>query len=62
MCCAKEMNAKTVVVVSAKADVRKEWKKTVESHIYFSGYKYIDNESLQQDETVIAKTLAAGKK
>lgn len=62
MCCAKEMNAKTVVVVSAKADVRKEWKKTIESHIYFSGYKYIDNESLQQDETVIAKTLAAGKK
>lgn len=62
MCCAKEMDAKTVVVVSAKADVKKEWKKTVESHIYFSGYKYIDSESLQQNETVIADTLAAGKK
>lgn len=27
MCCAKEIGAKVVLVVSAKADVREEWKK-----------------------------------
>lgn len=42
MCCAKEMDAKIVVVVSAKADVKQEWKKTVESHVYFAGYKFLD--------------------
>ena len=31
MCCAKEMGANLVVIVSAKADVRDEWRKTVES-------------------------------
>ena len=30
LCCAKEIHAKTVLVVSAKADVREEWKKTVQ--------------------------------
>lgn len=33
MCCAVEMDAKIVVVVSAKADVKMEWKRTIESHI-----------------------------
>lgn len=32
MCCAVEMGAKLVVAVSAKADVKPEWQKTVESH------------------------------
>ena len=62
MCCAKEMDAKIVVVVSAKADVKQEWKKTVESHVYFDGYKFLDSDSLQNNETIVAETLAAGKK
>ena len=62
MCCAKEMNAKIVVIVSAKADVKQEWKKTVESHVYFNGYKFLDSDSLQSNETVIADTLATGNK
>ena len=62
MCCAKEMNAKTVAVVSAKVDVKQEWKKTVESHVYFTGYKFLDSTSLQSNETVIADTLATGEK
>lgn len=62
MCCAKEIDAKIVVIVSAKADVKEEWKKTVESHTYFAGYKFLDSESLQSDETVVADTLAAGGK
>lgn len=62
MCCAKEIDAKIVVIVSAKADVKEEWKKTVESHTYFASYKFLDSESLQSDETVVADTLAAGGK
>lgn len=62
MCCAKEIDAKIVVIVSAKADVKEEWKKTVESHTYFASYKFLDSESLQSDETVVADTLAVGGK
>lgn len=62
MCCAKEMDAKIVVIVSAKADVKQEWKKTVESHIYFAGYKFLDSASLNSNETIVADTLAAGDK
>lgn len=62
MCCAKEMDAKIVVVVSAKADVKQEWKKTVESHVYFTGYKFLDSASLNSNETIVSDTLAAGDK
>ena len=58
MCCAKEIDARFVVIVSAKADVKEEWKKTVESHTYFDGYNYLDSEALKRSETVIADTLA----
>ena len=62
MCCAKEMDAKIVVVVSAKADVKQEWKKTVESHVYLSDYKFLDSTSLNRNETIVSDTLAAGDK
>lgn len=62
MCCAKEIEAKIVVIVSAKADVKEEWKKTVESHTYFAGYKFLDSDVLKVSETVIADTLSANKK
>lgn len=62
MCCAKEMDAKVVVVVSAKADVKEEWKKTVESHMDFAGYRFLDSGMLNSNETIIADTLAAGDK
>lgn len=58
MCCAKEINARFVVIVSAKADVKEEWKKTIESHKYFEDYHYLYSESLKSNETVIADTLA----
>lgn len=62
MCCAKEMDAKIVVIVSAKADVKEEWKKTVESHVYFVDYKFLNSAMLQGNETIVADTLAAGEK
>ena len=58
MCCSREINARFVVIVSAKADVKEEWKKTVESHQYFEDYHYLDSEALKQNETVIADTLS----
>lgn len=62
MCCAKEIDASFVVVVTAKPEVRDEWKKTVESHVDFADYKYLDSKSLRRNATVIADTLAAGGK
>lgn len=62
MCCAVEMNAKLVVVVSAKADVKEEWKKTVESHIKFDGYCFLDSTSLLTSETIIADKQEANEK
>ena len=62
MCCAKEMKANLVVIVSAKADVEEEWKKTVESHVDFDGYKFLNSKSLRSSETIIADTLASDEK
>jgi len=62
MCCAVEMGAKLVVVVSAKADVKEEWKKTVESHIKFDGYCFLDSTSLLTSDTIIAEKQKANEK
>lgn len=47
MCCALAMEARRVVIVSAKADVREEWKRTVESHKKFDGYVFLDSGQLR---------------
>lgn len=62
MCCAVEMDAKLVVVVSAKADVKEEWKRTVESHIKFDGYYFLDSTSLLTSETNISDKQKAKEK
>ena len=62
MCCAVEMESKLVVVVSAKADVKEEWKKTVESHVKFEGYSFFDSNSLLQSSTIIAEKQNANEK
>ena len=60
MCCAVEMKARIVVIVSAKADVKNEWKKTVESHIKFENYTFIDSNDLH-NENAIKEILQQGK-
>jgi hypothetical protein len=55
MCCAVEMKANFVVVVSAKADVKEEWKRTTESHVKFDGYSFLDSDSLLQSENIISE-------
>jgi hypothetical protein len=62
MCCAVEMGAKLVVVVSAKADVKEEWKRTVESHVKFDGYCFLDSTSLLTSDTIIAEKQKANEK
>ncbi len=62
MCCAVEMDAKFVVVVSAKADVKEEWKKTVQSHKRFDGYNFLDSNSLLTNETIITDLLKKNEK
>lgn len=60
MCCAVEMKARIVVIVSAKADVKNEWKKTVESHIKFENYTFIDSNDLH-NENAIKEVIKKGK-
>ncbi len=62
MSCAKKMDAWLVVVVSAKADVKTEWKKTVESFKNFEDYEFADSEQLSRDNSLVSKAQAARKK
>lgn len=55
MCCALEMGASRVLVVSAKADVKEEWKATVEGVGNFEGYIFAEKEQLQEDEHFLQK-------
>jgi hypothetical protein len=61
MCCAAEMQAKVVLVVSAKADVKLEWQHTVESHVRFADYVYLCSNNLLE-ENAVSKKLAEGKR
>lgn len=62
MCCAVEMNARLVMVVSAKADVMLEWKKAVESHIKFEEYVFIKSDNLKRNYHIITEMLSSNKK
>ena len=57
---AKHLNAKFVVVVSAKKDVLGEWKENVESHKDFSDYVFMSSKDLL-DPNIISKTLDAAE-
>lgn len=61
MCCAKKINAKFVVVVSAKADVKTEWKKTVEIPGNFKNYEFIESKDLKVNENLIKEKLRDNK-
>lgn len=62
MCCATEMEARTVLIVSAKADVKNEWKETVESHVRFADYTFLDSEALLANHEAVTNLLKNGKK
>lgn len=62
MCCANEIDAKTVLIVSAKADVKEEWRMTIQSADNFNDYEFIDAKQLAADEKLIQKTLKSNKR
>ncbi|MDO5714760.1 MAG: Eco57I restriction-modification methylase domain-containing protein [Tissierellia bacterium] len=62
LCCALEMKAKLVLVLSAKADVKDEWKKTVESAGNFKEYEFLDSEDLLRNANSINDSFSRNKK
>lgn len=62
MCCANAMDAKIVVIVSGKADVKEEWKKTVEKIANFGGFVFLDGKQLTRDENIIKSNIEVGNK
>lgn len=46
---ANAIDSKLTIVVSAKADVKDEWKQTVESHKDFEGYRFMVSSDLKKD-------------
>lgn len=62
MCCAQKMDAKLVVVVSAKADVKSEWKKTVEKFKNFEEYQYVSGDDLKNNHSLLSDAKKKGQK
>ena len=62
MCCALEMRASIVLILSAKADVREEWKRTVESHVRFADFCFLDSTIIAEKTNVIGDKLKENKK
>ncbi|WP_421791309.1 Eco57I restriction-modification methylase domain-containing protein [Gardnerella sp. KA01002] len=54
LACAKAINAKTVLIVSAKADVREEWKKNVEQPGNFEDYNFLTSKELLENDNAIS--------
>lgn len=62
LCCALEISANIVLVVSAKADVKDEWKKTVEGAGNFSEYVFLEAYDLASSENAIKANREENKK
>ncbi len=67
LCCAKTMNdgngANIVLVLSAKADVCAEWKKTVESAENFrNDYEFLFGKDLKSNDKIVSSLRRKGKK
>ena len=62
LCCALEISANIVLVVSAKADVKDEWKKTVEGAGNFSKYVFLEAYDLASNENAIKANRKENKR
>lgn len=62
LCCALEIQAKLVLVLSAKADVKEEWKKTVESAGNFIEYIFLESSDLEKNPNAVNDKISEGKK
>ncbi len=61
LCCAKRIAARITVVLSAKADVKGEWKKNVELPANFSNFVFLDSKSLKASDKIIDELLEEEK-
>ena len=62
MCCAEEMGAKIVVIVSAKKDVQNSWYEIVKGHVKFDGYEFFDAKDLIGNPNAITEYLIKNPK
>lgn len=62
MNCALTANATKVLIVSAKADVLGEWKKTIETPTCFKDFSFLYDKNFIEDKDIISKTLAQPQK
>lgn len=62
MTCALKMNAKVVVILSAKADVQAEWKQTIESHVNFLDYDYLNKDGLDESNSTVSDRIKKNRK
>lgn len=62
MMCAKEIGANLVVIVSAKADVKEEWKKTIEVPKNFEDYSFISSMELLENNNEVSERISRGEK
>lgn len=62
LCCALEISANIVLVVSAKADVKDEWKKIVEGAGNFWEYVFLEAYDLDSSENAIKANREENKK
>ena len=62
LCCAVEMKAQFVVVVSGKVDVKNEWKKTVEGLKNFEGYSFLESNDLLTKNNILTDKLKTKEK
>lgn len=60
LCCALEMGAKLILIVSAKADVKDEWKLTVEGAGNFKKFVFLDSKDLNSNENAIKEEINNG--
>lgn len=61
LCCAlSSKKYKTILVVSGKADVKDEWKKTVEGIKNFEEFDFIDTDRLRRNQDIVNDTLNNG--
>lgn len=61
LACARAIGAKSVAVVSAKADVLVEWKKTTQIPANFEGFHFLSKRELGNDSDAIAATKRSGE-
>ena len=59
-CALSDKKYQTILVVSGKADVKMEWKKTVEGIKNFEGFDFVDSDLLKGNPDVVNEILGKG--